>query len=141
MADEFDTFRDHFLSLFQSAVTDVARQIDHRDRGAAKRPSVDGCRESEISRAWFSGKTLTMGVSGEHGGSPDVVMKRPERFTGAVMARCHEPRHTPGGCNGDAPAGPLAKMVRYYRTHLAHHAKRAFSFSPLVRCLLSSAAP
>ena len=28
-------------------------------------------------------------------------------------------RHEPGGCNGGAPAGPLAKMVLYYNTQLA----------------------
>ena len=36
-----------------------------------------GCRDSEISRAWFSDETTTMGVSGEHGGSLDAVMERP----------------------------------------------------------------
>jgi hypothetical protein len=32
MSGNFDTFRDHFLSLYQSAVSDVARQIDSAPR-------------------------------------------------------------------------------------------------------------
>jgi hypothetical protein len=36
-----------------------------------------GAGRGEISRASFNGKTVTMGVSGEHGDAPDVVLKRP----------------------------------------------------------------
>lgn len=35
MSENFDTFRDHFLSLYQSAVADIARQIDSAPRANA----------------------------------------------------------------------------------------------------------
>lgn len=46
-------------------------------RGAAKRHLVDGGRESEISRAWFSGKTPDHGGARGAGRLPDVALERP----------------------------------------------------------------
>lgn len=42
---KFDTFRDHFLSLYQSVVSDVARKIDERDNPRAR----SGVRRSATS--------------------------------------------------------------------------------------------
>lgn len=64
-----------------------------------------------------------MGFSGEHGGSPNGV-ETTTRFADVSEGSMPETGHEPGGCNGDAPAGPRAKRCGYYRTHLADSAKR-----------------
>jgi len=46
MSEKFETFRDHFLSLYQSAVTDVARQLD---RKSSPRLSVAGGGRPAVS--------------------------------------------------------------------------------------------
>jgi hypothetical protein len=84
-------------------------------KGAAKRSFVEGCRESEVFLA---------------SDQPAA------RLNGGKWFNAME-RHGPGGCNGDAPAGPLAKMVRYYRTHLAVSAKRTVLMEHAMRTLLT----
>ncbi len=97
--------------------------------------SAMGAGRAKSSGAWFSGKTLTMGVSGENGGSgpsgagPAITVLHGrrrwsrkgskssrviDRRYGLMTRRGSMPnaRHWPGGCNGGAAAGPLAKMVR-----------------------------
>lgn len=59
----------------------------------------------------------SMGVWGESEVSPRGIKRRY-----VWMARegsMPEPRHEPEGCNGGAPAGPLAKIAWYYHAHLA----------------------
>lgn len=92
---------------------------------------VDGCWESEISRASFIGKTVTMGSLGAwrlapSGAGPAITVRhglvqveregsKPyERLSGDTVddAKGSMPSASiAGGCNGGASAGPLAKIV------------------------------
>ncbi len=99
---------------------------------------------------WFSGKTLTMGFSGELGGSLEWgsigksivhgsvqverhVSKPCERSTGDTvgwwgLAQCRLPATGQRDATGERSVS-LAKMVLYYNTHLAEHAKAGFPLS------------
>jgi 3',5'-cyclic AMP phosphodiesterase CpdA len=50
MSNEFETFRDHFLSLYQSAVSDIAKQIDNsQSSGSGISRTRVGARRSAAS--------------------------------------------------------------------------------------------
>lgn len=67
----------------------IGQTIASGSQGAAIRPLINGCRESEISTA--SGQPA-MRLDGGTGSMP-------------------RPRHRPEGCNGRAPASPLPSGV------------------------------
>jgi hypothetical protein len=102
-------------------------------QGAAKRPWVDGCRESENLPCVLHRQNGDHGVSGSleapsSGAGPAITVlhglvqverdssKPCEWLTGDTVydAKGSMPhaRHASGRCNGGAPAGPLAKIVR-----------------------------
>ena len=103
----------------------VDRPDDPRgSRGAAKRPWVDGCRESEVSCAWFSGKTMTMGSRGAWRLRP-CGDETASRFDGAERFDA-DPHHGLGDATG-ARSGPLAKMyVVVPHTSCARLRRRSF---------------
>ena len=110
-----------------------------------------GAGRAKSPGAWFSGKTLTMGVSGEHGGSASsgagpaitvlhgaVQVEREgskscewltdDTVTDAAMARCRM-RVMPGDATGARQRAPLPRWCEYYRTHLARHRLRVIAWA------------
>jgi hypothetical protein len=125
----------------------VLARFARGSRGAAKRPSVDGCRESEISLRVIQRQDADQGGLGGawrlrpewrwigHDGPPWFgaggagklqALRVIDRRNGLMTLDGSMPaRHEPGGMQREARSGPpLPRWCGYYRTHLAISAKR-----------------